>query len=77
MTGRSTNQCDLGTIYRKRETHPTTENVFITLMTIVIRILANPGVLAELAPEDQWRNHEPWLGPLQDSLGDALVRYRE
>ena len=24
----------------------------------------------------QWRNYEPWLGPLQDALGDALVRYR-
>ena len=25
----------------------------------------------------QWRNYEPWLGPLKDSLGDALVRYCE
>ncbi len=25
----------------------------------------------------QWRNYEPWLGPLRDGLGDALVRYRE
>jgi len=25
----------------------------------------------------QWRNFEPWLGPLKDSLGDALIRYRE
>jgi hypothetical protein len=25
----------------------------------------------------QWRNYEPWLGPLQDALGDALTRYRE
>jgi tetratricopeptide (TPR) repeat protein len=25
----------------------------------------------------QWRNYEPWLGPLQDSLCDALIRYRE
>jgi hypothetical protein len=24
----------------------------------------------------QWRNYEPWLRPLQDALGDALVRYR-
>ena len=24
-----------------------------------------------------WRNYKPWLGPLQDSLGDALMRYRE
>ena len=24
-----------------------------------------------------WRNYEPWLGPLKDSLGDALIRYRE
>jgi hypothetical protein len=25
----------------------------------------------------QWRNYEPWLGPLRNSLGDALLRYRE
>ena len=25
----------------------------------------------------QWQNYEPWLGPLKDSLGDALIRYRE
>jgi tetratricopeptide (TPR) repeat protein len=25
----------------------------------------------------QWRNYEPWLGPLKEGLGDALVRYRE
>jgi len=24
---------------------------------------------------DQWRNFEPWLGPLQAALGDALERY--
>ncbi len=26
---------------------------------------------------NQWRNYEPWLGALKDSLGDALIRYRE
>jgi tetratricopeptide (TPR) repeat protein len=26
---------------------------------------------------DQWRNYEPWLGPLREALGDALTRYRE
>jgi tetratricopeptide (TPR) repeat protein len=26
---------------------------------------------------DQWRHFEPWLGPLRDALGDALVRYRK
>jgi hypothetical protein len=26
---------------------------------------------------DQWKNFEPWLGPLKDALGDALIRYRE
>ncbi|MGC1388774.1 MAG: sulfotransferase [Steroidobacteraceae bacterium] len=26
---------------------------------------------------DQWKNFEPWLGPLRDALGDALVRYRD
>ena len=25
---------------------------------------------------DQWKNYEPWLGPLKDALGDALVGYR-
>jgi tetratricopeptide (TPR) repeat protein len=25
----------------------------------------------------QWRNYEPWLGPLKYSLDDALIRYRE
>ena len=25
----------------------------------------------------QWRNYEPWLGPLKDALGDAMIRYRE
>jgi tetratricopeptide (TPR) repeat protein len=25
---------------------------------------------------DQWKNYEPWLGPLRLALGDALVRYR-
>ena len=25
---------------------------------------------------DQWRHYEPWLKPLKDALGDAVVRYR-
>jgi hypothetical protein len=25
---------------------------------------------------EQWRNFEPWLGPLKEALGDALERYR-
>ena len=25
---------------------------------------------------DQWKNYEPWLGPLRDALGDAVIRYR-
>jgi hypothetical protein len=25
----------------------------------------------------QWRHYEPWLGTLKESLGDALIRYRE
>lgn len=25
----------------------------------------------------QWRNYEPWLNPLRDSLGDAIGRYRD
>jgi predicted Zn-dependent protease len=26
---------------------------------------------------DGWKNFEPWLAPLKDALGDALVRYRD
>jgi tetratricopeptide (TPR) repeat protein len=26
---------------------------------------------------DQWTKYRPWLGPLEEALGDALVRYRE
>jgi tetratricopeptide (TPR) repeat protein len=26
---------------------------------------------------DQWKHFEPWLGPLENALGDALIRYRE
>jgi tetratricopeptide (TPR) repeat protein len=26
---------------------------------------------------DQWQHYEPWLGPLKNALGDALLRYRE
>ena len=25
---------------------------------------------------DQWTKYEPWLGPLREALGDALIRYR-
>jgi tetratricopeptide (TPR) repeat protein len=25
----------------------------------------------------QWRHYEPWLGPLREALGDAIVRYRD
>jgi Sulfotransferase family len=25
----------------------------------------------------QWQNYQPWLHPLSDALGDALIRYRE
>jgi tetratricopeptide (TPR) repeat protein len=26
---------------------------------------------------NQWKNYEPWLQPLKDRLGDALLRYRD
>ena len=26
---------------------------------------------------DQWQHYEPWLGPLKQTLGDALLRYRD
>jgi Sulfotransferase family len=25
---------------------------------------------------ERWKKYKPWLGPLKDALGDALVRYR-
>ena len=25
----------------------------------------------------QWRNYQPWLGPLEEALGDAIERYRD
>ena len=25
---------------------------------------------------NQWQNYEPWLSPLKDALGDAVIRYR-
>jgi hypothetical protein len=25
---------------------------------------------------DQWKNYEPWLGPLKAALGDAVDNYR-
>ena len=25
----------------------------------------------------EWRNYEPWLGPLKDALGEALISWRE
>jgi hypothetical protein len=29
------------------------------------------------ACNSKWRNYEPWLGSLEDALGDALIRYRD
>jgi tetratricopeptide (TPR) repeat protein len=26
---------------------------------------------------EQWKNYEPWLAPLRDALGDALIRYQD
>jgi tetratricopeptide (TPR) repeat protein len=26
---------------------------------------------------DQWKSYEPWLAPLREALGDALIRYRD
>jgi len=25
---------------------------------------------------DHWKHYQPWLAPLQEALGDALLRYR-
>ena len=50
--------------------HKTTRNVYTVSSEQVRRPISREGV-------DQWRHYEPWLRPLQHTLGDALTSYRQ
>jgi hypothetical protein len=50
--------------------HETERNVRTASSEQVRQPLSREGI-------DQWRNYQPWLGPLEDGLGDALVNYRD
>ncbi len=50
--------------------HKTERNVRTASSEQVRQPISREGV-------DQWRNYEPWLGPLKDGLGDALTTYRD
>jgi tetratricopeptide (TPR) repeat protein len=52
------------------EFHKTERNVRTASSEQVRQPLNREGV-------DQWRNYEPWLGPLKDGLGDALTTYND
>jgi tetratricopeptide (TPR) repeat protein len=52
------------------EFHKTTRNVSTASSEQVRQPIFREGLA-------QWQNYEPWLGPLEDALGDALIRYRE
>jgi tetratricopeptide (TPR) repeat protein len=52
------------------EFHKTDRNVHTASSEQVRRPISREGV-------DQWRNYEPWLGPLKDCLGNALTTYRD
>jgi tetratricopeptide (TPR) repeat protein len=52
------------------EFHKTERNVRTASSEQVRRPISREGV-------DQWRNYEPWLGPLKDGLGNALTTYRD
>ena len=51
------------------EFHKTTRSVRTASSEQVRQPIFRDGV-------DQWTNYEPWLGPLKEALGDALLRYR-
>jgi tetratricopeptide (TPR) repeat protein len=51
------------------EFHKTERNVRTASSEQVRQPISRKGV-------DQWRNYEPWLGPLKEGLGDALTTYR-
>lgn len=52
------------------EFHKTERNVRTASSEQVRQPISRQGV-------DQWRNYEPWLGPLKDGLGEALTTYRD
>jgi tetratricopeptide (TPR) repeat protein len=52
------------------EFHKTERNVRTASSEQVRQPISREGV-------DQWRNYEPWLGPLKDGLGDARSNYRD
>jgi tetratricopeptide (TPR) repeat protein len=52
------------------EFHKTPRNVRTASSEQVRQPISREGV-------DQWRNYEPWLGPLKDGLGDALTTYKD
>jgi tetratricopeptide (TPR) repeat protein len=52
------------------EFHKTERNVATASSEQVRQPLFREGL-------DQWRHYEPWLGPLRNMLGDALLRYRD
>jgi Sulfotransferase family len=52
------------------EFHKTTRSVRTASSEQVRQPLNREGL-------DQWKNFEPWLGPLKAALGDALNTYRE
>jgi tetratricopeptide (TPR) repeat protein len=52
------------------EFHKTERNVRTASSEQVRQSISREGV-------DQWRNYEPWLGPLKDGLGDALTTYTD
>ena len=52
------------------EYHRTDRSVRTASSEQVRRPISREGV-------DQWKNFEPWLGPLKAALGDAISRYRE
>jgi tetratricopeptide (TPR) repeat protein len=52
------------------EFHKTERNVRTASSEQVRQPISREGI-------DQWRNYEPWLGPLRSGLGDALNNYRD
>jgi len=58
--------CGLGFEPACLEFHKTPRNVRTASSEQVRQPISRQGV-------DQWRNYEPWLGPLKDGLGDALT----
>jgi hypothetical protein len=61
--------CDLEFEPRCLEFHSTRRSVSTASSEQVRQPLFRDGL-------SQWRHYEPWLGPLQEALGDALARYR-